>query len=658
LSKYLLLLFIFLSVSVKSQINDTVKVILPVDTLRTDTMSVTDSLALADTLALLSDSISIQIADTIKPLYQKPLYSYSRFVSYRDFVRRSSNYPGDIFTLSPFMFDVNPGIAGHPANLLIYGTGTSQTSFLVNGMNYNDYSEFPFDLNRLQIEYIDSAEIIPLPRGFLYSPNMLSASVNFIGKDFISVTPYTKIKYSEGPFGEGTFDGMFNSVVSRSMNLFVQISNRKADVRFPNTDFGKWNARVQLKYLLNNNFNFITGYEYSNTYTGLYGGINISGLNLQNNDFYEELYTEIGAPVIYNNIRFNTFSNTVFLKTLGSFKNFSFTDLTFYYRFNRIELNQPSTTLNHLDNLFKNKISGAALKQHFNYSIFNLNLLGSLETGRIDEYQGFSPDISYSNLNTTNFSLAGIFSLSLLDSLIHPSVYYKLNSEKYISSEIYSGYGADISLRAGNYTRLYAGASRSESRFLSGNFNNLQTGFEYGHSDFKTGLSLFSRTGNITHNYPDTILNMNSSHYYPDEIAGICLDMNVHISRIQLEGKVDFYRENNNEPSFVLPSMFAAGGLYFRDSLFTGNLDLKAGLSFFYYGRRNLNITPDQFAVFRNTSAGPDFRLDLFISGEIQSSAVIFFIWENLLNTRYFLVPFYPMPPRGVRFGVNWELFN
>jgi hypothetical protein len=390
LYKYLLLLFI-LSASSFAQ-NDTVKIVLPVDTLRTDTMSVADSLAIADTTGLLSDSLNIIIADTIRPIYQRPLYEYSRFVTYKEFSRRRYSYTGDIFSITPFFFDVSPGLAGHPSNLMIYGTGASLTSFLVNGINYNDYSELPYDLNRLQSEYIDSAEVIPLTRGFLYGPLNNPSAVNFIGKDFISVAPFTKIRYFEGPYGEGYFDGIFNSIIFSRTSLFVDITNRKADNRFINTDYGKWNGRIQLKYLLNNNINFLAGYDYSNTYSGASGGINILTLDLQENTFYDQLYDELTAEVRYPQMRFNTYTNSVFLKTLSSFGNFSFTDLTLYYRANRIELNQPpgsnpSAGALYLNNLLKNKISGVSVDQRFYKSVFNLNLLGNFERVRIDDYK-------------------------------------------------------------------------------------------------------------------------------------------------------------------------------------------------------------------------------------------------------------------------------
>lgn len=223
---YILILFFFLSVSAGAQINDTARIINRADTLIADLQITADSLALTDTSAVPQDSV-YTAPEIITPLYQKPLYSFSRFVSKNDFYRRSLVTSADIFSLTPFFFDISHGLSGYHNNTLIYGSGASSSSFLLNGLSINDYSDMPVDLNRIQTEYIDSVEVIPLPRGFLYGSENNLTTVNFIGRDFISAAPYTRIKYYEGPFGEAFVDGIFNSMVFSRFNLFLRCPIRK-----------------------------------------------------------------------------------------------------------------------------------------------------------------------------------------------------------------------------------------------------------------------------------------------------------------------------------------------------------------------------------------------------------------------------------------------
>jgi outer membrane cobalamin receptor len=54
----------------------------------------------------------------------------------------------------------------------------------------------------------------------------------------------------------------------------------------------------------------------------------------------------------------------------------------------------------------------------------------------------------------------------------------------------------------------------------------------------------------------------------------------------------------------------------------------------------------------------PSSRIDFTLAGEIQKSAIAYFAWENLLGENYYIVPYYPMPGRSIRFGIAWEIFN
>jgi outer membrane cobalamin receptor len=51
-------------------------------------------------------------------------------------------------------------------------------------------------------------------------------------------------------------------------------------------------------------------------------------------------------------------------------------------------------------------------------------------------------------------------------------------------------------------------------------------------------------------------------------------------------------------------------------------------------------------------------QIDLFIAGTIQESATIYFVFENLLDEQYYIIPYYPMYPMGLRFGISWEFLD
>jgi hypothetical protein len=111
-----------------------------------------------------------------------------------------------------------------------------------------------------------------------------------------------------------------------------------------------------------------------------------------------------------------------------------------------------------------------------------------------------------------------------------------------------------------------------------------------------------------------------------------------------MEGKF-VYNSFNNEQLSSEVKTHIHGGLFYKDILFENNLDLKTGIVIKYY-----DFVSEEFE-----SA---YQFDFTIAGRIQESAIVYFSWENLFNEQYFIVPYFPMRERGVRFGLAWELFN
>ncbi|MBA4317992.1 MAG: hypothetical protein C0412_06295, partial [Flavobacterium sp.] len=121
-----------------------------------------------------------------------------------------------------------------------------------------------------------------------------------------------------------------------------------------------------------------------------------------------------------------------------------------------------------------------------------------------------------------------------------------------------------------------------------------------------------------------------------------------------------------NSPAFTFD-----GGVYLVDTLFNKNLDLKAGFSFKYYTKQNYFIYDFEksisaqsflFGAGGNNYVGGKtadvFRIDFFLAGKVQESAIVYFTFENLFNTKYYIVPFYPALGRNIRFGISWEFLD
>jgi hypothetical protein len=156
------------------------------------------------------------------------------------------------------------------------------------------------------------------------------------------------------------------------------------------------------------------------------------------------------------------------------------------------------------------------------------------------------------------------------------------------------------------------------------------------------------------------------------ELSGFSLTGELNYWIINFEYNGTYYFQGNALEK-LNPDYFVFAGLYYKDILFNRNLNLKTGLNFYLFGPRYfydydfeksipfqtiIPIGTNTFTISNQAKTKANLKVDFFLSARIQESAVFFFIFENLLDEKYFIVPYYPAPARGLRFGVSWEFLD
>ncbi len=615
--------------------------------------AIKDSAASADTSALLSKEKNIAKVDTLIPIYQTPLSIQSSFVSHHNLVFQDYRYTGDLFKPVLFSFLSDYGNLGHPDQLFIYGAGKGSIGFFSDGVLYNNRTVNYLDLNNIQSESIDSIEIIPSPRGFLYGPYPNEVSVNFITKDYISVVPYSRIKYYQGPFGEALADVNFNTLVTDRLNFAFDVTNRKFDQRYVNSGYGLWQFTGKLKYLLYSNVNLEGKYSYDKSEVGLNGGVYVDSISSAAN-FNSLIYDERLAPVYSPNRTQEIKRHKFNLRMLGKFHENLSTDLNVYYHFynNTVRDIVDTTTTKNID---KAKVLGASLKQDYAVDIFKVQILANYEFDDLS-YYSFYNQFSHRDLqNITYLSAAAVGSAFLFDSTLVPSFFYKYfhhnisgNNLSFNTSQ--NGFGFDVSFIPIQLLRLYLGYSTLGSGNSAA--KTLEAGINFHFGNFEFLAKYFKRENSFFRN-PKPMLDW-GDEYVIKNISGIAAELNINIWKLNLLGNASYYK-NNNSPSsyfYAFPKYSLTGGIYYKDVLFNTNLNLKTGFAVDYIGRMEVAVN----SPFLYNS--PSLQIDFTLAGEIQKVAMVYFAWENLLDEKYFIVPYYPMPGRGIRFGVAWELFN
>ncbi|MCU0415404.1 MAG: TonB-dependent receptor plug domain-containing protein [Ignavibacteriaceae bacterium] len=616
------------------------------------TISDTNFVQIDDTTAVSDSILTITVkSDTIAPIQGIPLTDVSTIINKRTFLFDQYRYTGDILRSFSLNFVKDYGFIGYPNETFIYGVGNSGISYLQDGVFWNDRYTNSLDLNLVQSENIDSIEIVPSPRGFLYGPYNNPVTINFITKDFISPQPYSRIRYYEGPDGEAMIDGKFSAMLAKRWNYSFQLTNRSKDETYKNTELSLWQFNTKLKYLLSNSINFQAYYYYVDKEQGLNGGVDYDSLTRSSDDPNADLYDPIASPVFYPDQKLNILQHNVGLRTLAKpFEN-SQLDLSLYYRYGLDELRDVQDSLDYkLDK--ENKSYGAVLNYYYSYDFWTLQLLG--------DYEKLNNKIGENNsLDDERYNIGGLIAFHTLDNMIKLSLFFKTGHWERINED-YEGFGGDIKYSLNQTVVLYAGYSIREEIWASEQVPSFETGIQINYSSLWLDLKYAS---NEYYNYWYWY---GGPEFYREELAekikSIGLTLNYKFWLFLLETNTSYYLktkydsslENYVDETVNIPDWQFIGGLYVNDFFFNNNLDLKAGFKFYYTGEINSSVR----WWWGSTVVEPTNKLDFNLAGEIQKVAIFYFQWENLFGNEYYITPYYPMPVRNIKFGIAWELFN
>jgi hypothetical protein len=628
-----------------------------------------------------SDSVNINIiikADTLIPLFSSALYDKSYFVSSEKIKSTNYRYFGDIVSLSSLSSIRDYGFIGYPNTLSLYGNVPNSVSILKDGIGINERYLKYFNLNMLQTEEIDSVEMIPLPRGALYSSYVYPTSLNVITKDFIPSEPYSRIKYYQGPDREALVNGYFNAEVLKKLFFSFSVTNRIKDAVYQNSDFSIWQGNFKLKYLLLNQLNLIISYDINDYKLGFNGGVDYDSLLKLTSKPDDLLYDPIGAPVLIPNgeIKLSTHLPQVTLKS--KFFDWLKSDLTFFYLFNKSEY--KTNKFSYLED----KVWGIHFYNKLNFSSVEFGLI--LDYEKIKDYIfrdkdfNFIPIIPmlkyYSNQKSDLFSYGGYVGLKPFSKNFVLTFFYKnsilknkyemrydlngvlFETNNYSEKLSNSSVGMDLFFKLSDKISVYSGYSLIGKYRVKTDLDYILFESAVNYKDNFVGASFRY----FINEYEDIIYSANPrfpTFYYSyssGNLSGISTDLSLNYKFILLESKASYYLSSDSKKIYNIPTYTSKNGFYYYDKLFNNNLDLKAGMILNLIGNQ-ISLRENQ-SVLHSVNINPVQTIDFSLSGTIQKKATLYFIWENLLNKRYFMIPYYPMPERNIRFGVSWEFLN
>ncbi|HCY76586.1 MAG TPA: hypothetical protein DHV28_11760 [Ignavibacteriales bacterium] len=615
-----------------------------------DTISVrTDSL-------LTNDSLFTKVKrDSLVPLYYSPLTEKSFIVSNKAMKRLEYQYAGDYLRLFQFNFIKDLGFTGQPNETFLYGVGNDAINYLIDGISFNDRYSNSLNLNLIQSEDVDSVEIIPLPRGFLYGAYNNPVSVNFITKDFLPAQPYTRLRFYQGANRDMMLDGSFNAIITNRLIASFDIANRIFDGTYTNSDYSIWQGKVKLKYLLSNAINIIATYNYNDYKAGYNGGINVDSIIALGENVDNVMYDFRVAPVVYPKGELKTLTHLPRLRFLIKPAEWMRSDASLFFMFNRYEKNTSASEYS------ENKTYGLNIRNDFHYSVFKFQLNVDYEKQDLFSNRFIFPvQLNAVQIDAAEnvFAVSGILSANLDDGTFIPSVYYKRSSynENYSQPAIYNtdeishGVGIDLLFKIKQGIGLYLGTSVLKPNNSSDHgYSFIEFGARYQNEFVFTDIKYFYNeyssgfyTGGVFFDYV--------KYGY---LNGLGLNLKFNYWKLLLETNSSYYYTIGYNKLMGVPEFQTQTGLYYTSILFNDNLDLKTGFVFYYTGTNN--VFTREHGV---TEVPSSYKLDFTLVGEIQKTAIVYFTWQNLIDNQYYITPYYPMLSRSIRFGVAWELFN
>jgi len=652
----------------------------------TGKVSKIDSVA-SDSSLVIPDSSNIQSVDSLQNKAKKDTLRPLQILGYTSDVLNRSNlvrsqieesdyrFLGDIFNYMPFGYLVDLGSIGNPSEVFINGLGWRNISYLQNGVSINNRFQNALDLNMVQTDMVDSIEVPSLSSGFLYNNFNNPVSVNFITRTKVSPRPYSRIKFYQAPDNEGSFSGMFSAYLIKRVNISFSISNQSADSRFDNSDLSNWQFNTNVRYMPTNKLNILFNYDYSKINMGLNGGVDANATPA------DLIFDNIQADINYLNRYHKVSRHNFSISTLVEFDSTSYSNITLYYQYNLNEFRLNESAIDSTEQIIVNdnsyKSYGINLFQKITLFPFNLDIIANYE--RTDFEVDYNKNVPSINL----WSIGGKLNANILSDKITPSIFIKTSG---LDDNLTFGLGGELKFNISNWLTANAGFSkfkRNIDPFINSGSNSdvtiLETGFKAEFNSAKVGVTYF----NIEQKgYPIGLLDQTSEYYPNSDItnydlvdfqrSGLNVELSLRLWKFLLHSNTSFYFNESALVNREIPSQTSFGGIYYVDTLFNNNLDLKAGVNYKFYGERGSAIYDFQkmqsayyytgYSVINpvntRTLVQNNYQLDLFVAGTIRKRATIYLVFENILGEQYYIAPYYPMQPSGFRFGVAWEFLD
>lgn len=594
----------------------------------------------------------------------------------------------DVFNKENFVYNKNFSSFGTPDKLTLYGQTSNKLSFLQDGIEINNKFNSSFDLNNILSENVSQVEVIPISRSFLYGSTNIS-SINFISFEPEINKPFSRIKFFQSADELGFIDGIINLMPFKDLITYFEISNQSYDGRYANSSFSNWKGILRAKYIYSEKLNITFSFFHLNNSVQLNGGIDADSINQITDEinFENIAFNNVLAPVRFYNKYLTTENDRITLEFLIKFSEKKFTRVSFFYQ-NEVNYFRQNISNNFQINVLPIKRENYSLSKGFNLiSNFSYDDIDLFIHSNFERNQLNSQLLKKQN-TISFFNISSGISYKILD-FVKQTIFAKFLTQ---AQSTYLGIGTDFNVNLTNTFKLYLGLSgyKNPMNFIERRFViNKNWDDESNIKTFET--KLIYATPNMTFNIGYFYL-MNDNFLLPalihndyktDDIyfvksvssknSGLSIYEKINYWKLTFDNCFTFYFNENERLYRGLPDFENKTSLFYSDILFNNNLNLVTGFNLYLIGNRfeqrfdfEKGISSSYYIFLNDNSIkqisekkfSPSFKLDFFLIGTIQENAKVYVTWENLLDSKFYFVPYYPAYPRNLRIGVSWNFID
>lgn len=636
-----------------------------------------DTVVAADTL---EEPIRVLVIPDMGSLQDPRLPSFS----YLDHLRMEYTTPFDNLGAFPGIYVRDKGAVGQPHEITAFGLGWRSIGAMIDGRPANDPMTGVYDFNLFPTEFINEIEYIPPSRSFLYQRNAVGSSYNLVTQSYIAPSPYTKLRYSEGPNNYSQTDVILSQDIATGVNLMAGIQRQffgRADQqqrfrgRFPNMNYRNQNYRSKLRWNLTDVLNISAGYTYTNISTGLSGGIDV--FNTPVDDIFDELEATMRSEQAFHRVRRHDLTGAVSAQLLPDSLDTS--NLSVYYSNHLREYREQDRGVTNdtlaYRNDYRTLLSGIDFKQWFTIGPVRFHAGGTYQDIHITESDKTGKH------HEREF---GTFFRSIFEPFRQVTANVMLRGD-WLRGTNYTSYGADLTLKPLDFISITGGGAHSyrhptlhelhwqdstvtRPAFLVPEVHDMlfaevtlrplpQLTFTVGGMYRTVGEPILFEQGEVSRTFPDINIRQGDSM---ETYTGYT-KARYELGRFIFEGSMNAYRiTEEGERRSYLPDVDLHSSVTYRGEVFDGALDLQVRLEAKFISEQyGVDFDPETFFSARQTFAriGPSGVLNGSIVGRI-GNAFVHITYRNIAGTEYMRTPFYPMYESYLRFGITWEFLN